>query len=110
MISSQWTAQLAAVVPEIKPLHIEASALLQGFPNIRVSWVPRKWNAGADALHQGTSWSIARWYAGASESVASAQARGPTRLPIASVASPVRIDFRCEPNTLAASAPLRDMR
>jgi hypothetical protein len=46
MISSQWTAQLAAVVPEIKPLHIEASALLQGFPNIRVSWVPRKWNAG----------------------------------------------------------------
>ncbi len=34
----------------IKPLHTEACSLLQEFPNIRVSWVPRKWNAEADAL------------------------------------------------------------
>ncbi|MGH2994534.1 MAG: hypothetical protein ACRDL1_13520 [Solirubrobacterales bacterium] len=24
--------------------------MLQEFPNIRISWVPRKWNAEADAL------------------------------------------------------------
>jgi ribonuclease HI len=34
----------------IRPLHAEACSLLQEFPNIRVSWVPRKWNAEADAL------------------------------------------------------------
>jgi ribonuclease HI len=34
----------------IRPLHAEASSLLQEFPNIRISWVPRKWNAEADAL------------------------------------------------------------
>ena len=34
----------------IRPLHAEACSLLQGFSNVRVSWVPRKWNAEADAL------------------------------------------------------------
>lgn len=34
----------------IRPLHAEACSLLQEFPNIRISWVPRKWNAEADAL------------------------------------------------------------
>src|ERR671918_2744030 len=34
----------------IKPLHAEACSLLQKFPNIRISWVQRKWNAEADAL------------------------------------------------------------
>jgi ribonuclease HI len=34
----------------IKPLHAEACSLLQDFSNIRISWVPRKWNADADAL------------------------------------------------------------
>lgn len=34
----------------IRPLHAEACSLLQEFPNIRVSWIPRKWNAEADAL------------------------------------------------------------
>jgi ribonuclease HI len=34
----------------IRPLHAEACSLLQGFPNHRVSWIPRKWNAEADAL------------------------------------------------------------
>ena len=34
----------------IRPLHSEACSLLQEFPNIRISWVPRKWNAEADAL------------------------------------------------------------
>jgi ribonuclease HI len=34
----------------IRPLHAEACSLLQKFANYRVSWVPRKWNAEADAL------------------------------------------------------------
>src|SRR3954452_9856268 len=34
----------------IRPLHTEACSLVQEFPNIRISWVPRKWNAEADAL------------------------------------------------------------
>jgi ribonuclease HI len=34
----------------IRPLHTEACSLLQEFPNIRISWVPRKWNAEADGL------------------------------------------------------------
>jgi ribonuclease HI len=34
----------------IRPLHTEACSLLEEFPNIRISWVPRKWNAEADAL------------------------------------------------------------
>ena len=34
----------------IRPLHAEACCLLAEFPNARVSWVPRKWNAEADAL------------------------------------------------------------
>ena len=35
---------------QIRPLHAEACALLKEFPNHRVSWIPRKWNAEADAL------------------------------------------------------------
>lgn len=34
----------------IRPWHAEACSLLQEFSNIRVSWIPRKWNAEADAL------------------------------------------------------------
>ncbi len=34
----------------IRPLHAEASALLREFRNARILWVPRKWNAEADAL------------------------------------------------------------
>jgi probable phosphoglycerate mutase len=34
----------------IRRLHAEACSLLQEFPNIRISWIPRKWNAEADAL------------------------------------------------------------
>jgi ribonuclease HI len=34
----------------IRPLHAEACSLLQEFPNIRISWMPREWNAEADAL------------------------------------------------------------
>lgn len=34
----------------IRPLHVEACALLHEFPSARISWVPRKWNAEADAL------------------------------------------------------------
>ncbi len=34
----------------IRPLHTQACALVQEFPNIRISWVPRRWNAEADAL------------------------------------------------------------
>lgn len=35
---------------QIRPLHSEACSLLQEFPNVRISWIPRKWNAEADAL------------------------------------------------------------
>lgn len=34
----------------IRPLHTEARLLLQEFPDIRVSWIPREWNTDADAL------------------------------------------------------------
>jgi ribonuclease HI len=34
----------------LRPLHAEACALLEEFPNFRISWVPRKWNREADAL------------------------------------------------------------
>ena len=34
----------------IKPLHAEACSLLREFANFRISWIPRKWNAEADAL------------------------------------------------------------
>ncbi len=34
----------------IRPLHAEACSLLEEFPSIRISWIPRKWNAEADAL------------------------------------------------------------
>lgn len=34
----------------IRPLHAEVCSLLQEFSNIRISWIPRKWNAEADAL------------------------------------------------------------
>jgi ribonuclease HI len=34
----------------IRPLHTEACSLLQEFPNHRISWIPRKWNAEADEL------------------------------------------------------------
>ena len=34
----------------IGSLHAEACSLLQEFQNVRISWVPRKWNAEADAL------------------------------------------------------------
>jgi ribonuclease HI len=34
----------------IRRLHTEACSLLKEFPNHRISWVPRKWNAEADAL------------------------------------------------------------
>lgn len=35
---------------QIRSLHAEACSLLNEFPNHRVSWIPRKWNAEADAL------------------------------------------------------------
>ena len=35
---------------QIKPLHAKACSLRDEFSNIRISWIPRKWNAEADAL------------------------------------------------------------
>jgi probable phosphoglycerate mutase len=40
----------AKVGERIRPLHAKARSLFQEFPNIRISWIPRKWNAEADAL------------------------------------------------------------
>lgn len=34
----------------IRPWYEEACSLLEKFPDIRVSWIPRKWNAEADEL------------------------------------------------------------
>ena len=35
---------------QVRPLHAEACSLIKEFPDIRISWIPRKWNAEADAL------------------------------------------------------------
>jgi ribonuclease HI len=35
---------------QVRPLHAQACSLIKEFPNIRISWIPRKWNAEADAL------------------------------------------------------------
>lgn len=32
------------------PLHVQASSLIEEFSNIRVSWIPRRWNEEADTL------------------------------------------------------------
>jgi ribonuclease HI len=34
----------------IRVLYTEACSLFQEFPDIRIAWVPRKWNSQADAL------------------------------------------------------------
>lgn len=34
----------------IKPLNAKARSLIETFPNIRISWIPRKWNKKADEL------------------------------------------------------------
>jgi probable phosphoglycerate mutase len=35
---------------QIRHLHKEACDLVKEFPDIRISWIPRKWNKEADAL------------------------------------------------------------
>jgi ribonuclease HI len=50
LVVDQVTGRAKVGKEYIKPFHTEACSLLQEFPNIRVSWIPRKWNAEADAL------------------------------------------------------------
>jgi ribonuclease HI len=50
LVVDQVNGQAKVGKEHIKPLHTEACSLLQEFPNIRLSWIPRKWNAEADAL------------------------------------------------------------
>jgi ribonuclease HI len=40
----------AKVGERIRPLHAKARSLFEEFPNIRISWIPRKWNTEADNL------------------------------------------------------------
>lgn len=50
LVVDQVNGRAKVLKVHIRPLHTEACSLLQEFPNIRISWVPRKWNAEADAL------------------------------------------------------------
>lgn len=50
LVVDQLNGRATVRKEHIRPLHAEACSLLQEFPNIRISWVPRKWNAEADAL------------------------------------------------------------
>jgi ribonuclease HI len=50
LVVDQVNGQAKVGKEHIRPLHAEACSLLQEFPNIRLSWIPRKWNAEADAL------------------------------------------------------------
>jgi ribonuclease HI len=40
---------------QIRPLHAEACSLLQEFPNFRISWIPRKWNAPRGLIRSNVS-------------------------------------------------------
>jgi ribonuclease HI len=50
LVADQVSGRAKVGKEHIRPLHAEACSLVQEFPNIRVSWVPRKWNAEADGL------------------------------------------------------------
>lgn len=50
LVVDQVSGRAKVAKEHVRPLHAEACSLLQGFSNIRISWVPRKWNAEADAL------------------------------------------------------------
>ena len=50
LVVEQVNGRAKVLKEHIRPLHTEACYLLQEIPNSRVSWVPRKWNAEADAL------------------------------------------------------------
>ena len=50
LVVEQVNGRAEAGEEQIRPLHAKACSLLKEFPNIRISWIPRKWNAEADAL------------------------------------------------------------
>jgi probable phosphoglycerate mutase len=45
-VSGRWKVRHA----DLQPLHRQAQGLLRGFPRVRVTYVPRERNRGADAL------------------------------------------------------------
>jgi ribonuclease HI len=50
LVVDQVNGRATAGSEQIRPLHAKACSLLKEFPNHRVSWIPRKWNAEADKL------------------------------------------------------------
>jgi ribonuclease HI len=50
IVVDQMNGRVKVGKEHIRPLHAEACSLREEFANIRISWVPRKWNAEADAL------------------------------------------------------------
>lgn len=50
LVVDQVNGRAKVAKEHIRPLHAEACSLLQELPDIRISWIPRKWNAEADAL------------------------------------------------------------
>lgn len=50
LVVEQVNDRAKVVKEHIRPLHTEARSLLREFSNVRVAWIPRKWNVEADAL------------------------------------------------------------
>ena len=50
LVVDQVNGRARVRAEHLRPLHAEACSLLGEFSNVRVSWVPRKWNSEADAL------------------------------------------------------------
>ena len=50
LVVDQVNGRAKVRAEHLRPLHAEACSLLDAFANVRVSWVPRKWNTEADTL------------------------------------------------------------
>ena len=50
LVVNQLNDRSAVEAAHLKPLHEQAASLIQQFPDIKITWVPREANAEADAL------------------------------------------------------------
>ena len=50
LLVNQLNGKWQVKAEHLKPLHEQASSLIQQFADIKITWVPRKANAEADAL------------------------------------------------------------
>ena len=50
LVVNQLTGRSKVKAEHLKPLHEQAASLIQQFADIKITWVPRKANAEADAL------------------------------------------------------------